>query len=129
MNYEFDISEFEQTVSSLTETPRSTFDDEQGEPQQGGPQQGGPQPQQPSQTSLVATIASNPEAHVTNGYGDVVGCFEVIFTYEACNDDELDLIVGDVTHVVEICDDGWFVGTCERTGAFGTFPGNFVKEV
>jgi len=27
---------------------------------------------------------------------------------------------------MEKCDDGWFVGTSERTKDFGTFPGNYV---
>ena len=36
---------------------------------------------------------------------------------------------GDVVFVMEKCDDGWFVGTSQRTGIFGTFPGNYVTQV
>ena len=35
---------------------------------------------------------------------------------------------GDVVYVMEKCDDGWFVGTSQRTGIFGTFPGNYVAK-
>ena len=45
------------------------------------------------------------------------------------SEDELHLNVGDVTVVVEKCDDGWFVGTNQNTGLFGTFPGNFVQPM
>ena len=36
---------------------------------------------------------------------------------------------GDIVYVMEQCDDGWFVGTSQRTGIFGTFPGNYVTKV
>jgi len=45
------------------------------------------------------------------------------------NDDEVELCEGDVVYVMEKCDDGWFVGTSQRTGIFGTFPGNYVTQV
>jgi len=57
---------------------------------------------------------------------DVIGVYEVKYDYTACNDDELNLRRGNKIEVVEICDDGWYVGTCLATGKFGTFPGNFV---
>jgi len=38
-------------------------------------------------------------------------------------------MAGDVLHVMEMCDDGWYVGTSGRTGEFGTFPGNYVEPV
>ena len=39
------------------------------------------------------------------------------------------LFLGDVVFVMEKCDDGWFVGTSQRTGIFGTFPGNYVTQI
>ncbi len=39
------------------------------------------------------------------------------------------ILLGDVVFVMEKCDDGWFVGTSQRTGIFGTFPGNYVTQV
>ena len=50
----------------------------------------------------------------------------VLYDYEASNNDELNLVKGDLINVVEACEDGWCVGTCERTGLFGTFPGNYA---
>ena len=55
--------------------------------------------------------------------------YESLFSYEPCNSDELGLEIGDKVVVVERCDDGWFMGTCERTGEFGAFPGNFVRKL
>jgi len=60
------------------------------------------------------------------GMGDP---FKVVYAYNATNEDEIQLKIGDIVHVLEKCDDGWFVGTSDRTGAFGTFPGNYVVSV
>jgi len=49
-----------------------------------------------------------------------------VYTYKPTNEDEVELKVGDIVHVLEKCDDGWFIGTSQRTGVFGTFPGNYV---
>jgi len=45
------------------------------------------------------------------------------------HEDELELRENDIIHVFEKCDDGWFVGTSQRTGLFGTFPGNYVERI
>uniref|UniRef100_A0A3Q3AFQ3 Sorbin and SH3 domain-containing protein 1-like n=1 Tax=Kryptolebias marmoratus TaxID=37003 RepID=A0A3Q3AFQ3_KRYMA len=57
------------------------------------------------------------------------GIFQALYGYVPQNDDELELQEGDLVSVMEKCDDGWFVGTSKRTKQFGTFPGNYVKEV
>ncbi|XP_037830805.1 vinexin isoform X3 [Kryptolebias marmoratus] len=54
---------------------------------------------------------------------------KAIYNYNPQNSDELELREGDIVQVMEKCDDGWFVGTSERTRAFGTFPGNYVTPV
>jgi hypothetical protein len=54
--------------------------------------------------------------------------YRAVYGYSPQNKDELELEQNDVVIVVDKCDDGWFVGTCERTGKFGTFPGNFVEK-
>ena len=41
----------------------------------------------------------------------------------------MELHEGDIVYVMERCDDGWFVGTSQRTGIFGTFPGNYVTHL
>ena len=57
---------------------------------------------------------------------------------------QVELHEGDIVYVMEKCDDGWFVGTSQRTGEieivlkknisffsgiFGTFPGNYVTQI
>ncbi|XP_055921683.1 uncharacterized protein LOC129952848 isoform X4 [Eupeodes corollae] len=55
--------------------------------------------------------------------------YRALYKYRPQNTDELELHEGDIVFVLEKCDDGWFVGTSERTGCFGTFPGNYVERV
>ncbi|CAG5921844.1 unnamed protein product, partial [Menidia menidia] len=55
--------------------------------------------------------------------------YQAVYNYKPQNSDELELKEGDIVQVMEKCDDGWFVGTSERTRAFGTFPGNYVTPV
>ncbi|XP_058245086.1 vinexin isoform X3 [Hemibagrus wyckioides] len=55
--------------------------------------------------------------------------YKAVYNYKPQNGDELELREGDIVQVMEKCDDGWFVGTSERTRAFGTFPGNYVAPV
>ncbi|KAK5650092.1 hypothetical protein RI129_001121 [Pyrocoelia pectoralis] len=55
--------------------------------------------------------------------------YRALYKYRPQNDDELELLEGDVVYVLEKCDDGWYVGSSQRTGAFGTFPGNYVERI
>ncbi|CAG7786780.1 unnamed protein product [Allacma fusca] len=55
--------------------------------------------------------------------------YKAIYNYRPAHEDELELRENDIVHVLEKCDDGWFVGTSTRTGLFGTFPGNYVERV
>ncbi|XP_056292321.1 sorbin and SH3 domain-containing protein 1 isoform X1 [Pseudoliparis swirei] len=57
------------------------------------------------------------------------GIFQALYSYVPQNEDELELHEGDLVSVMEKCDDGWFVGTSKRTKQFGTFPGNYVKDL
>ena len=54
--------------------------------------------------------------------------YRALYNYKPQNDDEVELSEGDIVFVMEKCDDGWFVGTSQRTGIFGTFPGNYVAK-
>ncbi|ALC40592.1 CAP [Drosophila busckii] len=54
--------------------------------------------------------------------------YRALYKYRPQNSDELELFEGDLVHVLEKCDDGWYVGTSQRTGCFGTFPGNYVER-
>ncbi|XP_033985124.1 sorbin and SH3 domain-containing protein 2-like isoform X2 [Trematomus bernacchii] len=55
--------------------------------------------------------------------------YQTVYNYMPRNEDELELKEGDVVDVMEKCDDGWFVGTSRRSKLFGTFPGNYVKQL
>ena len=55
--------------------------------------------------------------------------YRSIYRYMPQNEDELELQEGDTVYVMEKCDDGWYVGTSERTKEFGTFPGNYVQPL
>lgn len=75
--------------------------------------------------SYVEDASASP-SHATTAN---VQRFEAMYNYKPQNLDELELLKGDRINVHECCDDGWFVGTSERTGAFGTFPGNYVRKI
>ncbi|XP_014344621.1 sorbin and SH3 domain-containing protein 1 isoform X8 [Latimeria chalumnae] len=74
-----------------------------------------------------------PQAHQRGSASDrshTAGeVYQALYSYMPQNEDELELREGDIVDVMEMCDDGWFVGTSRRTGQFGTFPGNYVKPV
>ncbi len=57
---------------------------------------------------------------------------QVLYDYTPQNPDELEIHVGDIINIIEMCDDGWYCGIMDKsnyknTMAFGTFPGNYVK--
>jgi len=52
-----------------------------------------------------------------------------LYNYIPRNADELQLNKGDIIYLADQCDDGWFIGTSERTKQFGTFPGNYVRPI
>ncbi|XP_066585007.1 uncharacterized protein [Prorops nasuta] len=55
--------------------------------------------------------------------------YRALYNYRPQNEDELELKEGDTVYVMEKCDDGWYVGSSQRTGYFGTFPGNYVEQL
>ncbi|XP_041802938.1 sorbin and SH3 domain-containing protein 1 isoform X1 [Chelmon rostratus] len=82
----------------------------------------------PSKQSLI--ISQQPQSHSSSPEPRLnCGIFQALYSYVPQNEDELELKEGDLVSVMEKCDDGWFVGTSKRTKQFGTFPGNYVKEV
>lgn len=52
---------------------------------------------------------------------------EVTYAYAPQNEDELELVVGEVIEVMNEIEDGWWMGI--RNGKVGAFPCNFVKEL
>ncbi|GBP65764.1 Vinexin [Eumeta japonica] len=55
--------------------------------------------------------------------------YRAMYKYRPQNPDELELREGDTVYVLEKCDDGWYVGSSQRTGRLGTFPGNYVERI
>ncbi|KAI1887584.1 hypothetical protein AGOR_G00191810 [Albula goreensis] len=78
----------------------------------------------PSPQGHAPTTSKRPASG--SGGGDP---FHVLYNYLPRNEDELELREGDIVEVMEKCDDGWFVGMSRRTRLFGTFPGNYVKQL
>nr|XP_046243147.1 vinexin isoform X2 [Scatophagus argus] len=77
-------------------------------------------------------VNSKPQTKLQNNFGSIMAQrqpYKAVYNYKPQNSDELELREGDIVQVMEKCDDGWFVGTSERTRAFGTFPGNYVAPV
>ncbi|KAM4575938.1 vinexin isoform 1-T5 [Odontesthes bonariensis] len=85
--------------------------------------------------SVIPNRAAPSNAHVNSQVPNIPASsmqrqpFKAVYNYKPQNSDELELREGDIVQVMEKCDDGWFVGTSERTRAFGTFPGNYVTPV
>ena len=52
---------------------------------------------------------------------------KVVYTYEAQDDDELSIKVGDIIVVISKDPSGWWLG--RLNGIIGQFPGNYVEEV
>ncbi|XP_067269340.1 vinexin isoform X3 [Pseudorasbora parva] len=82
---------------------------------------------QSPQPNAQVKIPSKSQSPVNMGYSRKL--YKAVYNYKPQNKDELELREGDIVQVIEKCDDGWFVGTSERTHAFGTFPGNYVAPV
>uniref|UniRef100_A0A9J7ZUL5 Sorbin and SH3 domain containing 3 n=1 Tax=Cyprinus carpio carpio TaxID=630221 RepID=A0A9J7ZUL5_CYPCA len=88
--------------------------------------QDGTRTQSPQHNADVK-VPSTSQSPVNMGYSRQP--YKAVYNYKPQNRDELELREGDIVQVIEKCDDGWFVGTSERTQAFGTFPGNYVAPV
>ncbi|XP_038816064.1 sorbin and SH3 domain-containing protein 1-like [Salvelinus namaycush] len=81
--------------------------------------------------NINANSFEQPQSHSSSPEPGRLSCgiFQALYCYVPQNEDELELQEGDLVSVMEKCDDGWFVGTSKRSKQFGTFPGNYVKEV
>nr|XP_023014240.1 SH3 domain-containing RING finger protein 3 isoform X1 [Leptinotarsa decemlineata] len=52
--------------------------------------------------------------------------YVALYPYKPQKTDELELKKGGIYMVTEICQDGWYKGTSNRTQKCGVFPGNYV---
>uniref|UniRef100_A0A3B3ZS84 Uncharacterized protein n=1 Tax=Periophthalmus magnuspinnatus TaxID=409849 RepID=A0A3B3ZS84_9GOBI len=80
----------------------------------------------PSKSSVHHNDPHRLVQDALHGGGDP---YQALYNYLPRNEDELELREGDIVDVMEKCDDGWFVGTSRRSKLFGTFPGNYVKQL
>lgn len=95
--------------------------------------QGQQQQQQISSSSMMTTTMTSSQQQQSSSAIQIESKnepvpFRALYNYAPQNDDEVELKEGDIVYVMERCDDGWFVGTSQRSGIFGTFPGNYVAK-
>uniref|UniRef100_A0A3B3B6X4 Sorbin and SH3 domain containing 2a n=1 Tax=Oryzias melastigma TaxID=30732 RepID=A0A3B3B6X4_ORYME len=122
------------TVSPPLSTPRPSAHTAQHpgcrSPKVKDPVVGGKPPRSPilSRRSYLSPVRGRRRLvqDALHGGGDP---YQALYNYIPRNEDELELREGDVVDVMEKCDDGWFVGTSRRSKLFGTFPGNYVKQL
>ncbi|XP_068085006.1 uncharacterized protein CAP [Anabrus simplex] len=79
------------------------------------------------ETSKPSLAPMNQTLHIDTHSEPVP--YRALYNYRPQNEDELELREGDTVYVMEKCDDGWYVGSSQRTGYFGTFPGNYVERL
>ncbi|ENN71906.1 hypothetical protein YQE_11443, partial [Dendroctonus ponderosae] len=70
-----------------------------------------------SKRTVPAVPAADPQLPAT---------FMALYPYKPQKSDELELKKGSFYLVTEICQDGWYKGTSNRTQKCGVFPGNYV---
>lgn len=54
--------------------------------------------------------------------------YYAVYNYDANDDDEVSIVENDSIANVEILDEGWVMGTVERTGLRGMIPSNYIEE-
>ena len=52
-----------------------------------------------------------------------------MYDYVAADDDEVSFSEGDVIINPDPIDEGWMLGTVQRTGARGMLPSNYVEPI
>lgn len=52
-----------------------------------------------------------------------------LYDYTAADDDEVSFVEDDLIINCEPIDDGWMMGTVERTGGYGMLPSNYVEPM
>lgn len=80
-----------------------------------------------SQRDTSNSLPLNETLHVDTSSEPIQ--YRALYNYKPQNEDELELREGDTVYVMEKCDDGWYVGSSQRTSHFGTFPGNYVERI
>lgn len=55
-------------------------------------------------------------------------CFRAIYDYDAVDSDEVSFRDGDLLINCASIDEGWMMGTVQRTGKMGMLPANYVER-
>lgn len=53
--------------------------------------------------------------------------YEAMYDYDAQDDDEVSFIEGDTVINCQVVDDGWVIGTVQRTNQKGMIPSNYIQ--
>ncbi|ESN95275.1 hypothetical protein HELRODRAFT_179618 [Helobdella robusta] len=61
--------------------------------------------------------------------GDEGLCYRAMFDYDATDSDEVSIAENDKIINCEVIDEGWIMGTVERTGSRGMIPANYVEAM
>ncbi|KAG5894443.1 hypothetical protein JTB14_014892 [Gonioctena quinquepunctata] len=70
---------------------------------------------------------SKRNVHPVGGHDiQLPATYVALYPYKPQKSDELELKKGGIYMVTEICQDGWYKGTSNRTQKCGVFPGNYV---
>ncbi|CAF1111278.1 unnamed protein product [Adineta ricciae] len=90
------------------------------------------QVQSPKPISSDSEVTSSEKVHAIPDISLPMRKCQVLYDYTPQNPDELEIHVGDIINIIEMCDDGWYCGVMDRPNQrdsmeFGTFPGNYVK--
>ncbi|XP_050307708.1 E3 ubiquitin-protein ligase SH3RF3 isoform X3 [Anthonomus grandis grandis] len=84
---------------------------------------------QSSAASQISTGSDRSKRSAPSALGGELklpATFMALYPYQPQKYDELELKKGGVYIVTEICQDGWYKGTSNRTQKCGVFPGNYV---
>lgn len=90
-----------------------------------------PQGHDPARASGAAMASANfgEDAPTTDQGGHASGKRAVIqYDYSKAEDNEIELVEGDIVTNIEMVDDDWWMGT-NSTGESGLFPSNYVELI
>ncbi|KAJ3345683.1 hypothetical protein HDU91_007268, partial [Kappamyces sp. JEL0680] len=71
-------------------------------------------------------LSSSPPRPMSVAKGNLKQA-KVLFDFDAENENELTIRVGDIVDITEEIDAGWWVGTIQGTGQSGMFPSNYTE--
>ena len=77
---------------------------------------------------LKSTEAEAEPAPQEAGEASYLEIATALYDYNATEDNELNLTVGDTVYVTEYTSEGWWHGQSQSTGQQGLFPSNYVER-